>query len=501
MYEKSYKKLLTYRQAEEIYDLTVEFCKRYIDRRSRTCDQMVQAGRSGKQNIAEGASQGTSLKSYIKLLGVSRGSFEELLEDYKDFSRQNKIPLIKRGDEMVEKVKQLSIEEKFQFLFQPSLPSSLCLSYLVDLITRTNYLLDRQIASLEKKFIEEGGYTENLFKRRVKKRFFTLLSLFTFLSFFTFSASPAYADDLSLGIYPPIIEINATPPAEVKARITIQNQAETDEKLKIILKPFTASSKYNGEVSYSSSQFSSSDPLLLQKVQILDAGQETKEITLAPLESKNLELRASIGKDDPLGDYYFSVIFLSERESDLKTNIVKLPSGIATNVLLSVGPKGPTTGEIEEFRTPFFFDSGPVPFTIFVKNTSEHFTTPTGTIVIKNMFGQTIGKIDLLPQTILANSYRYLVDREQASPSAALVAKLDAVKAKQKGTPSNVALWQENYLLGYYTAELSLSLSENGPVLHSATHFIAIPFSILGGLVFAIMICLSVYLRVRRRVI
>lgn len=83
-----YKYLKTYKLAAIVYDLTVVFCERWVDRFSRTQDQMVQAARSGKQNIVEG-SKGKSLKTYIRLCSVARASLEELLEDYHDFARQH----------------------------------------------------------------------------------------------------------------------------------------------------------------------------------------------------------------------------------------------------------------------------------------------------------------------------------------------------------------------------------------------------------------------------
>jgi len=96
----AYENLLTYKQCEEIYDLTVEFCQRFLTGREmlRQRDQMVQAARSSKQCIAEGASQGTSLKGYIKMLGVSRGSLEELLVDYRDFARLRNIAVWNKSD-------------------------------------------------------------------------------------------------------------------------------------------------------------------------------------------------------------------------------------------------------------------------------------------------------------------------------------------------------------------------------------------------------------------
>lgn len=177
----SYKDLLTYKQSEEIYDLTTIFCEKYFPGREnlRIREQMVHAARSAKQCIAEGATQGTSLKGYIKMLGVSRGSLEELLEDYLDISRQKKIIILLRGDKRVEMVKKVDLEGKIKCLFppspsyspsSPSRPSSLTLSYFIDLIKRTNYLLDKQIRSLEEKFVTEGGYTENLFKKRLQNR-------------------------------------------------------------------------------------------------------------------------------------------------------------------------------------------------------------------------------------------------------------------------------------------------------------------------------------------
>jgi four helix bundle protein len=89
-----YRGLKSYQTAEIIYDATVVFCERFIDRRSRTRDQMVQAARSGKQNIAEGSmASGTSRKTELKLIGVARASLEELLLDYQDFLRQRALPL------------------------------------------------------------------------------------------------------------------------------------------------------------------------------------------------------------------------------------------------------------------------------------------------------------------------------------------------------------------------------------------------------------------------
>lgn len=159
-----YEDLLTYTQCEEIYDLTVEFCQRFLPGREllRQREQMIQAARSAKQCIAEGASQKTSLEGYIKMLGISRGSLEELLKDYQDFARLRNISIWEKSDsrlkEMGERVKKAKREK------------GETVNYLIDLIIRTNYLLDRQKTSLEEKFVREGGYSEKLFKRRLVQR-------------------------------------------------------------------------------------------------------------------------------------------------------------------------------------------------------------------------------------------------------------------------------------------------------------------------------------------
>lgn len=168
-----YKYLKTYQLALVIYDLTIEFCKRYISKFSRTFDQMVQAARSGKQNIAEGYLE-RSLKGYIKLLGVSRGSFGELLEDYEDSARQRKIPIWEKDKARdIREIREMREKSKPDNPYIPNLPDNpeLAVNLLLTLINQENYLLDRQIASLEEKFIREGGYTENLFRKRLKERF------------------------------------------------------------------------------------------------------------------------------------------------------------------------------------------------------------------------------------------------------------------------------------------------------------------------------------------
>ena len=107
-----YRELKSYQNAEIVYDATVKFCDKFIDRRSRTHDQMVQAARSGKQNIAEGSmASGTSKKFELKLVGVARASLEELLLDYQDFLRQRQLPLWDKGHAKARDIRALAYSE------------------------------------------------------------------------------------------------------------------------------------------------------------------------------------------------------------------------------------------------------------------------------------------------------------------------------------------------------------------------------------------------------
>lgn len=170
-----YRELQSYRMAEIVYDATVVFCDRFIDRHSRTHDQMVQAARSGKQNIAEGSmASGTSKKTELKLIGVARASLEELLLDYQDFLRQKGLPLWGKDHTEALAVRRLAhcknrSYKTYSTYVEASSPE-IAANTLICLIHQTNYLLDRQLQALERAFLEEGGFTERLYNVRTKAR-------------------------------------------------------------------------------------------------------------------------------------------------------------------------------------------------------------------------------------------------------------------------------------------------------------------------------------------
>jgi len=170
-----YRELKSFQHAELVYDATVRFCDRFIDRRSRTHDQMVQAARSGRQNIAEGSqASGTSKKTELKLVGVARASLEELLLDYEDFLRHRGLALWKKTHPTAQVVRQLAYEKNRTYMTYRSYieqaPPEVAANTIICLIHQTNYLLDQQLRQLEKTFLEEGGFTERLYRERKKRQ-------------------------------------------------------------------------------------------------------------------------------------------------------------------------------------------------------------------------------------------------------------------------------------------------------------------------------------------
>ena len=170
-----YRDLQSYRNAEIICDATVAFCPLYIDRFSRTNDQMVQAARSGKQNIAEGsAASGTSKKTEIKLINVARASLEELLLDYEDFLRQHNLPHWTKDHPQAHEVRQLAYGQDrsyktYRSYIENSSPE-IAANTIICLIHQTNFLLNKLIKQLETAFLNEGGFTERLYHARKQHR-------------------------------------------------------------------------------------------------------------------------------------------------------------------------------------------------------------------------------------------------------------------------------------------------------------------------------------------
>jgi four helix bundle suffix protein len=170
-----YKNLLSYRKAEIVYDITYYFAHHHLSRSDRTVDQMVQAARSGKQNIVEASqASGTSKQTEVKLLNVARASLEELITDYHDYLRVRNHQLWDKNSKEVAYVRKVggvptATYEDFREIIQTRPPETIA-NIAICLIHQANYLLNQQIRAAEKDFLHNGGIRERMTKARLQQR-------------------------------------------------------------------------------------------------------------------------------------------------------------------------------------------------------------------------------------------------------------------------------------------------------------------------------------------
>jgi len=177
-----YRKLRSFQVATIVHDATVSFCDRFVDKRSRTHDQMVQAARSGGKNIAEGSrAAATTSQTELRLVNVARASLEELLLDYEDYLRQHGKRQWDKNDPEAREVRAVGKQDQtdqadpvkhwkiYAHWLEHDDPAVVA-NTLICLIHQTNYLLDQQISALERDFVEEGGYSEQLAAARIAER-------------------------------------------------------------------------------------------------------------------------------------------------------------------------------------------------------------------------------------------------------------------------------------------------------------------------------------------
>jgi four helix bundle suffix protein len=171
----NYRVLLCYRKAEVIYDITFRFCHKYLTKGDRTIDQMIQAARSGKQNISEGSEfSGTSKEVEIKLVNTARASLEELLDDYEDYLRVRDHPLWDKDSKEASYVRRLAAKPDISYEtfreFVETRPPEVIANITICLIHQANYLLDQLKRRLENDFLAEGGLRERMTHARLAAR-------------------------------------------------------------------------------------------------------------------------------------------------------------------------------------------------------------------------------------------------------------------------------------------------------------------------------------------
>lgn len=177
-----YRRLRSFQVAEIVYDATVSFCDKFVNKRSRTHDQMVQAARSGRQNIAEGSRAAmASSQTELRLISIARASLDELLLDYEDFLRHRKLPLWDKDGTEAQAVRAVGAKrdrtdqsdrtDRSDYArWLDSGDAAVVANAAICLIHQANYLLDNQLRALERSFIDHGGYSERLAAARLRER-------------------------------------------------------------------------------------------------------------------------------------------------------------------------------------------------------------------------------------------------------------------------------------------------------------------------------------------
>jgi len=343
---------------------------------------------------------------------------------------------------------------------------------------------------------------------KIKKttlKIFLTVAVLGILSFF--SLQEASADGPSFSVSPSTILIQAKPPADAWTAFTIVNKSSQPVSFTIGYKPFDPNGSKNGRVIFlpDGSPAPGQDKNIFKKMQVVDNNNISHDIlSLGPKQSERFRLHIALPKNEPASDYYFSLIFAentastTQNESNDNINAQKststLIAGIAINILLAVGDKETPQAAIDTFSTPFTRESGPVHFSLEVHNYGEHFISPHGSILVKNMYGQAIGKISIPQSVILSGTSRAFSNASLLSGNQA-----NATSLNQTQSPDLQIVWPEKFLLGMYSATLSLSLSDNGQVYTRTIHFFVFPLNLFIIIVAILLLLILFISRVKRK--
>lgn len=170
----NYRDLIAFKKAECIFDITFYFAHKYLNKADRTIDQMIQAARSGRQNIAEGCEAGTtSCESEIKLINVAKASLQELLLDYEDYLRVRNLHKWDINEEKAIRTRNICYNQNNSAYYREAIAKrsdeTIC-NIAITLIHQTDYLLRKYSEKLQQEFLENGGIKEQMYKARVDKR-------------------------------------------------------------------------------------------------------------------------------------------------------------------------------------------------------------------------------------------------------------------------------------------------------------------------------------------
>lgn len=294
--------------------------------------------------------------------------------------------------------------------------------------------------------------------------------VFLFTLFMLFIAPKnTSASTLGLSLSPSLITINTANTDPISKQIHVKNNTDHNISYTIAIYPFTPSTSGNGQPILQEN-VNQEYNTLFRAIQISEDGRLISSVELSPGQEKILNFLFNPASSLPSKDYYFTILFTSNQEEPTQSSSVRISQSAGINFLLTYGYQNEASGKIKEFTTSSFIDKGPVEFKASVTNSSQSYTKARGNIQVKNIFGQTVGSIDLPSVDILGNSNR----------------SLDSV-------------WDESFLLGIYTAKLQIALSPSGPILTKEIKFAAIPLSYLVALIAITLFASYIAIRVSRK--
>ena len=290
-----------------------------------------------------------------------------------------------------------------------------------------------------------------------------------------------YAKDFSVGLMPQIVTIDTKAGEKVETFLEIENFSDTATTFSISIKEFRKS-----EIDDSQVQLLPETPEFLtfsKLLRITSGDQVLKELVLAGKTKKRINISVNIPENIKNKDFTFSVLFtsISVDDTELNSSRSRIQAALGTNFLIRVADSKDSSLIIDEFSTNFFHERGPVPFKLTLNNPNSYFITPVGTLKIRNMFGQLVGKIDLPDLNILSNDSRaYFLNTENYPTSE-----------------DKAVWWNEKFLLGFYSAETTITLPESNNVYTRKIHFFALPYQ---GMIL-ILILTSFIIVIRKRFI
>lgn len=309
----------------------------------------------------------------------------------------------------------------------------------------------------------------------MRKTAFHTLQIILFSILYFSVTFPSYAQESHIAISPTLLEIEAARPSTIKKTVNIKNLTTNPINLSIQLLPFTQSTddNANAQILFDPTQKQETRQFIRESAKIiLDGDTIADSISLAPLQEKVVTLSLNISADETITDHYFSLVFIKTptvTPGEIQSSVSELLPGVASHVILSIGQnKG--SGVINEFSTPFFNEKGPVLFNLMVQNNKSKYIKQYGSITIKNMFGQSVGKIDIPASLVLGNTTK----------------KIPHI------------YWNEGFLLGLYNATLTTN-GLGSDTVSRTIYFIGLPLTYIFGWIILVMILAFVLSRVRKK--